>query len=72
MTQKSSRFPVPSWALFRIAERDGWKCHVCKLGYLANDPWTIDHDVALANGGTNHIKNLRLSHGSCNREKSAA
>lgn len=68
----SERMRVPSWALFRIAERDGWRCHVCSLGYLPNDPWSIDHDVALANGGTDHINNLRLAHASCNREKSDA
>ncbi len=49
----SERFPnVPTWALFRIAERDGWKCHIDGLGYLPKDPWEVDHDVALAKGGT--------------------
>lgn len=66
------RLPVPAWALFRIAERDQWKCHVCELGYLPDNPWEIDHDVPLAKGGTNHVKNLRLAHRSCNREKAAA
>lgn len=63
---------IPAPVLFRIAERDGWRCHVCNLGYEVDNPWEIDHDMPLARGGTNHIKNLRLAHRSCNREKSAA
>lgn len=66
------RLSVPSWALFRIAERDGWKCHVCGLGYLPDNPWEVDHDMPLAKGGTNHIRNLRLAHRTCNREKAYA
>jgi 5-methylcytosine-specific restriction endonuclease McrA len=67
-----SQFPVPPWALFRIAERDHWTCHICQLGYIPNDPWEIDHDRPLVKGGTHHVKNLRLSHRSCNRDKAAA
>lgn len=67
-----SRLKVPAWALFRIAERDRWKCHVCELGYLPNNPWEIDHDKPLSKGGTNHVANLRLAHRTCNREKSNA
>lgn len=69
---KKPRLTVPAWALLRIAERDGWTCHICRQGYLPNDSWEVDHDVALAKGGTNHLKNLRLAHKSCNREKSDA
>jgi len=68
----SKRFRAPQWALFRIAQRDGWRCHVCDQGYIPNDPWEVDHDRALARGGTNHIKNLRLCHRQCNRDKAAA
>lgn len=67
-----SRISIPQWALFRIAERDGWRCHICNLGYLPGDPWEIDHDKARAKGGTYHLSNLRLSHQTCNREKGAA
>lgn len=63
---------MPDWLLFRIAERDKWTCHIDGTGYRADDPWEIDHDIALANGGTNHVSNLRLSHRSCNRGKAAA
>lgn len=69
---KSERLKVPQWAMFRIAQRDGWRCHVDGDPYRPDDPWEIDHDIPLANGGTNHISNLRLAHRSCNREKAAA
>lgn len=63
---------VPYWGLQRIGVRDGWRCHVCRQGYLPNNPWEVDHDVPLAKGGTNHVTNLLLAHRSCNRQKAAA
>ena len=66
------RFSVPGWLLLRIAQRDRWVCHICDQGYLSSDTWEIDHDIPLAKGGTNHVRNLRLSHGRCNRDKAAA
>lgn len=66
------RFPIPLWVLLRVAERDRWKCHICEQGYIPGDRWELDHDMALAKGGTNHIKNLRLAHKRCNRDKAAA
>lgn len=66
------RFPIPLWVVLRIAERDKWTCHVDGLGYMPNDPWEIDHNIALSKGGTNHVSNLRLAHRSCNRDKASA
>ncbi len=68
----SERLKVPPEVLFRIAERDRWKCHICDLGYMPENPWEIDHDTPLAKGGTNHISNLRLAHKTCNRDKATA
>lgn len=68
----SKRFPFPLWLVFQIAERDKWTCHICELGYQPDNPWEIDHDKPLAKGGTNHVRNLLLSHRSCNRAKAAA
>ena len=66
------RIRFPMWLLLRIAERDQWKCHVCGLGYIPGQPWEIDHKRAIAKGGTNHVRNLRLAHRRCNRMKAAA
>lgn len=59
-------------AVLKIAARDKYRCHWCEQGYKTGDPWEIDHDVPRARGGTDHEKNLRLAHRSCNRSKSAA
>lgn len=64
------RLPMP--AFLRIAERDGWTCHVCGVGYMAADPWEIDHEIPVARGGRDLVSNLRLSHRSCNRDKAAS
>ena len=63
---------VPEWLLLLIGHRDSWTCHVCKQGYDPTQTWEIDHDIPRAKGGTNHVRNLRLSHGGCNRDKAAA
>lgn len=69
---KAPRLQVPMPVLLRIAERDKWKCHICEEGYLPDDKWEVDHDKPLAKFGTNHVKNLRLAHATCNRGKSDA
>ena len=45
--------------------RDGAQCFFCRqpLG----DDVTVEHLVAIAHGGPNHVSNLFLAHGECNR-----
>lgn len=62
----------PALLVLAVAFRDGYRCHVCGDGYDPADPWQIDHDVAVARGGRHSLKNLRLAHASCNRDKGAA
>lgn len=62
----------PTWIVLRIAARDNYICHWCGIGFMANDPWEIDHVIAEANGGTHLESNLSLCHKSCNRDKGAA
>jgi len=66
------RIQIPAWLLLRIAQRDKWKCHICGQGYIPGHTWEIDHDRPKSKRGTEHVKNLRLSHGRCNRGKGAA
>jgi 5-methylcytosine-specific restriction endonuclease McrA len=72
MSKRSERLRVPVEYLLLIGARDRWNCHVCELGFKRNDPWELDHLIALSRGGTNHMSNLLLCHKSCNREKGAA
>lgn len=68
-TLRSRRLTLPLGVRLLIAERDGWQCHWCGEGYMAFNPWEIDHIIALANGGTNHLSNLGLCHKECNQDK---
>lgn len=47
-----------------LISRDGSTCFFCG-GELADDI-TVEHLVAIAHGGPNHISNLYLAHGPCN------
>ncbi|WP_333571342.1 HNH endonuclease [Sphingomonas sp.] len=49
----------------RLIERDGSACFFC--GLALGDDITVEHLVAVAHGGPNHISNLFLAHGECNR-----
>lgn len=68
----NARVRLPDAELLEVGERCGWRCHVCQLGWLADDPWETDHNRALVRGGTNHRRNFQLAHRSCNRRKGAA
>lgn len=49
----------------RLLERDGDGCFFCRLPL--GDDITVEHLVAVAHGGPNHISNLFLAHASCNQ-----
>ena len=44
-------------------------CHICGKRFTKKRPATIDHVIALANGGTNDRSNIALAHGDCNSGK---
>tara|TARA_R110002072_G_scaffold46082_2_gene127862 strand:+ start:4377 stop:4964 length:588 start_codon:yes stop_codon:yes gene_type:complete len=50
------------------------KCHICHKELTRNSyakTWEVDHSKAKANGGSNHLNNLRAACLSCNRSKGA-
>lgn len=49
----------------RLIERDGEACFFC--GLPMDGDVTVEHLVAIAHGGPNHISNLFLAHAECNR-----
>lgn len=61
--------------LRKVAERDGWRCHLC--GQRVSDrPWsgqpddaTVDHLVPRSEGGSDKLSNLALAHNRCNWER---
>jgi hypothetical protein len=65
------------YTLREIADRDGWKCHLCgkkvpDRQYTAddNDP-TIDHLVPISAQGDDIRSNVALAHNRCNWERGA-
>jgi 5-methylcytosine-specific restriction endonuclease McrA len=50
----------------RILARDGDEC--CYCGKPLGDDMTLEHRIALSNGGTDDLDNLKLAHALCNRE----
>ncbi len=47
------------------------ECQICKTEFSENTPATLDHILALANGGSNWPENLQLLCRSCNSAKGA-
>jgi hypothetical protein len=46
------------------------RCHICGgTRFTKSNPKTVDHIVALADGGSNDASNLALAHKSCNSAK---
>lgn len=43
-------------------------CGLCGEGPHENDPWTVDHIIPAAVGGTNARTNLQRAHALCNLE----
>lgn len=50
-----------------LLKRDGQCCFFCWLP-ITEDDRTIEHLVALAHGGPNHLSNMVLAHEKCNQE----
>lgn len=65
------------FTLREIAERDGWRCHLC--GHPVKDkPWantgddaTLDHLVPVSAGGDHVRSNVALAHNACNYKRGA-
>lgn len=63
------------YTLSSIAERDGFRCHICrrlvKMSLSGMDPQgpTLDHLVPLSQGGPNDPSNLALAHRKCNLKR---
>lgn len=53
-----------------VSYRDGWRCAYCDRR-VNRRTRHIDHSVSVANGGTDHLNNLRLSCTPCNLFKGA-
>lgn len=48
-----------------IAERDGWRCHLCS-GTVTRNEWSLDHLIPVSAGGPHTRDNVALAHHRCN------
>lgn len=61
--------------LAEIAERDGWRCHICRKRVGRKIAWphprsaSLDHLVPLSKGGSHDPANVCLAHLGCNNSK---
>lgn len=66
------------FTLREVAERDGWRCHLCRQKvpdreYRARDrDPTLDHLIPVSAGGAHTLDNVALAHNRCNWERSTA
>lgn len=60
-----------------VMQRDGWACYICGVDTsLISDPFdpasaTVDHVIALSNGGEHSMRNVRRCCLGCNSSKAA-
>lgn len=77
--RRAAKLAVPSerYATSEIAERDGWRCQICKRLVLAALKYphprsaSIDHIIPLSQGGADVRANVQLAHLRCNVTKGA-
>lgn len=56
--------------LLQVAERDGWRCHICHHK-VTRRTWSLDHLVPLSAGGEHSYQNTALAHHRCNTLRGA-
>lgn len=56
---------VESFTLLEIAERDGWRCHICRRK-VDRQAWSLDHLIPKSKGGLHVRENVKLAHRRCN------
>lgn len=54
--------------LARLAQRDGWRCHICKRK-VTRKTWSHDHLIPLSDGGAHTWDNIALAHHRCNSQR---
>jgi 5-methylcytosine-specific restriction endonuclease McrA len=55
-----------------LLARDGNRCRWCDVPFTSGNPPTMDHIVALKDGGTDRLDNLVLACAQCNNDRANA
>jgi hypothetical protein len=69
--RKRTNGPSERFSLTEIAERDGWRCHLCGER-VTRATWSLDHLVPVSCGGTHTRTNVALAHCICNSRRGAS
>lgn len=62
---------IPPRVRLRVFETAGGRCAECGRKIMPGERWDCDHIVALANGGENRERNLRVLCCNCHKVKTA-
>ncbi|OEF85279.1 group II intron reverse transcriptase/maturase [Vibrio splendidus] len=57
-----------NWKLWKIVERQDFKCLVCHQQFNSEDEWDIHHIVRRVDGGSDKSSNLMMLHINCHRQ----
>ena len=68
---KTDDTPAPPRVRVRTFDRCQGKCHRCRRKIRPGEKWTLEHLIALINGGKNCESNLTLTCAWCLPEKNA-
>ncbi len=69
---KTDDTPAPPRVRLRVFEREEGRCHACSRKIQAGERWTLEHRIAIINGGRNAENNLCLTCPNCLPDKNAA
>jgi hypothetical protein len=62
--------PHEVFSLLEIADRDGWRCHLCRE-MVPKEEATLDHLVPVVAGGLHLRVNVAIAHHRCNSRRNA-
>lgn len=73
--KRASRSDGERFTIRQVAERDGWRCHLCGRR-VPDQVWsghpldaTVDHLLPLSAGGGDTLANVKLAHFKCNTRR---
>lgn len=66
--QRLKKSLAGSMKLWKIVERQDFKCSVCRQQFNSQDEWDIHHIIRRVDGGTDNSSNLMMLHINCHRQ----
>ncbi|WEM42113.1 group II intron reverse transcriptase/maturase [Photobacterium sp. DA100] len=70
--QRLKRSLVGSMKLWRLVERQDFKCAVCHQQFNSKEEWDVHHIIRRVDGGSDRNENLMVLHVNCHRQLHSA